>query len=302
MAAYSSRAQHFVECDQCEENPAKFVCKTCPGNLCDKCKTEHENRKITKNHEITEFKTANKELIDFLYCSDHKTKKIECFCGPCKKPVCTDCIVLSHNGHAVKAISSAYKEIKEDMQIKKDEIDKKLLPKYRQLLENEAKKSSDLKKEADKIENKILAYTQHIMETVKSLGEKAVQDLRIQEGRGLQKIDESRAELQSKIGRLKQTRIQLSEQIEGKPGISFFKPVDGKLLQEFETCSNIYIYKLRDFQPGPLSSMVKLNFGTLPDLGIHSEIQAKKHRGRIKPVHRPQPPCPCYNLCTCGID
>ncbi|XP_078330817.1 uncharacterized protein LOC144624746 [Crassostrea virginica] len=215
MPEYSSRAQHFVECDKCEENPAKFVCKTCP-----------------------------------------------------------DCIVLSHNGHAVEAISSAYKEIKEDMQIKKDEIDKKLIPKYTQLLENEAKKSSDLKKEADEIENKILAYTQNIIETVKSLGERAVQDLRIQEGRGLQKIDESRAELQSKIGRLKQTRIQLSEQIEGKPGISFFKPVDGKLLQEFETCSNIYIYKLRDFQPGPLSSTVEVNFGTLPDLSISSEQQA----------------------------
>ena len=274
MAAYSSRAQHFVECDQCEENPAKFVCKTCPGNLCDKCKTEHENRKITKNHEITEFKTANKELIDFLYCSDHKTKKIECFCGPCKKPVCTDCIVLSHNGHAVKAISSAYKEIKEDMQIKKDEIDKKLLPKYRQLLENEAKKSSDLKKEADEIEKKILSYTQHIMETVKSLGEKAVQDLRIQERRGLQKINESSFELKNKLCILEQTTIQLSEHIEGKPGISFFTPLDRNFLEEFETCSNINIYKLHDFQPGSLSSMVKLNFGTLPDLGIHSEIQA----------------------------
>ena len=274
MAAYSSRAQHFVECDQCEENPAKFVCKTCPGNLCDKCKTEHENRKITKNHEITEFNTIDKELIDFLYCSDHKTKKIECFCGPCKKPVCTDCIVLSHNGHAMEAISSAYKEIKEDMQIKKDEIDKKLLPKYRQLLENEAKKSSDLKKEADKIENKILAYTQHIMETVKSLGERAVQDLRIQERRGLKKIDESSFELKNKLCILEQTSIQLSEHIEGKPGISFFKPLDRNFLEEFETRSNINIYNLHDFQPGSLSSMVESNFGTLPVLGIHSEIQA----------------------------
>ena len=274
MAGYSSRAQHFVECDECEENPANFVCKTCPGNLCDKCKIEHENRKITKNHEITEFKTVNKELIDFLYCSDHKTKKIECFCGPCEKPVCTDCIVLSHNGHPVKSISSAYKEIKEDMQTKKDEIDIKLLPKYIELLENEARKRSELKKEAGEIEKKIRAYTHHIIEAVKSFGERTIQDLRIQERRGLQKNDESSAELQRKMGRLKQIRKQLSEQIEGKPGISFFKPLERNLLQEFETCSNIYIYKLRDFQPGSLSSTVEMNFGTLPDLSMVAEQQA----------------------------
>ena len=274
MATYSTQAQHFVECDQCEENPAKFVCKTCSGNLCEKCTTEHKNRKITKNHEITEFRAENENMVGFLFCSDHKTRKIECFCDPCQKPVCTDCIVLSHNGHPVKSISSAYKEIKEDMQTKNDEIDTKLLPKYMELLENETKKRSELKKQAGEIEKKIQAYTYHIIETVRSFGERTVQDLRIQERRGLQKNEESSAELQSKIDRLKQIRKHLSERIEGKPGKSFFKPLDNNLLQEFETCSNIYNYKLHDFQPGSLSSMVKLNFGTLPVLEIHSETQA----------------------------
>ena len=119
MVAELVQAQHFVECDKCEKNTAKFVCKTCPGNLCDKCKTEHGNRKISKNHAITEFNTEYDDFVDFLYCSDHKTKKLECFCDPCKKPVCTDCIVSSHNGlgHAVKALSETYKDIKEDLQI-----------------------------------------------------------------------------------------------------------------------------------------------------------------------------------------
>lgn len=269
--ATSSRAQHFLECDQCEENPAQFVCKTCPGNLCEECKTEHKNKKITKNHEITEFRTDNEELINFLFCSDHKTKKLECFCGPCHMPVCTECIVLSHNGHVVKSFSTAYEEIKRDIQAKKEEVDKKLLPKYTELLENEAKKESNLKKQADEIEKMIRTYTQNIILSVKSVGEKAVKDLRIQEQRGLKKINESSSELQSKICRLKQTSTQLSENIKRQPRISLFRPLDTNMLDEFKTCSNIYNYELRDFQFGSLSSMVNSNFGSLPDLRIASE-------------------------------
>ena len=274
MTTLSSRAQHFVECDQCEENPAAFVCKTCPGNLCEECKTEHKNRKITKNHEISKFKTDNEELVDFLFCSDHKTKKMECFCGPCKKPVCTDCILLSHNGHPLKAISTAYRGIREDMQIKKYEIDKKLLPKYTQMFEVVFKNWSNLKKQADEIQEKIRTYAQNIIETVKSIEEKTVQDLRIQERRGLQKIEESGLELKSKMSRLKQTSKELYENIKGKPGISFYAPMDRKLMEEFKICSNIYKYELHDFQPGSLPSIVESNFGTLPDLWISSEKHA----------------------------
>lgn len=48
MATANVTAQHFVECDSCEENPANFLCKTCPGHLCETCKTEHEKRECHK--------------------------------------------------------------------------------------------------------------------------------------------------------------------------------------------------------------------------------------------------------------
>lgn len=52
MAKASTTAQHFLECEECEENPAKYFCKTCAGHLCELCKNIHERKKITKNHEI----------------------------------------------------------------------------------------------------------------------------------------------------------------------------------------------------------------------------------------------------------
>ncbi|XP_078329970.1 E3 ubiquitin-protein ligase TRIM45-like isoform X2 [Crassostrea virginica] len=271
MTTYQSRAQHFVECDECEDDPAIFFCKTCPGNLCEKCKSKHKIRKITKNHEIKEFGADDEESVDFLYCSDHKTKKIECYCDPCKKPVCTDCIVLFHNGHVVRTISSAYKEIKEEMQTQKDAIDQYFLPKYTWLLGKEAEKRSELKKKAYKIQKKIRTHTQNIIEMVKSIGEKTVQDLHVQKKNGLRQINETSDELKKKISKLKEIEENLSDFIKDKPGITFFTPLDGNLLGEFETFPETYNYKLHTFQVGPLPSMLAVNFGALADLSILQE-------------------------------
>ena len=109
---------NYVKCEQCREDPANFVCKTCVTYLCEECSEDHDLifnflfRKKPPKHDITELRTYNEELVGVLYCSDHKTKKIECFCDHCERPVCIDCIDLSHDGHEFKSISSAYEKIK----------------------------------------------------------------------------------------------------------------------------------------------------------------------------------------------
>lgn len=102
MAKTSSSAQHYLECDNCEENPAQYFCKMCAGHLCETCKSDHGKRKITRNHEIVSMTSNNENLVDLMYCSTHTNKKLECYCNLCKEPVCTDCIIRSHNGHSVK--------------------------------------------------------------------------------------------------------------------------------------------------------------------------------------------------------
>lgn len=93
MAKKSSSAQHFLECNNCEEKPAKFLCKTCPDHLCENCKTDHEKKKMTRSHEIVFLKSNNKDMVDLLYCTEHTKKKLQCYCNRCKEPVCTDCII-----------------------------------------------------------------------------------------------------------------------------------------------------------------------------------------------------------------
>lgn len=110
MANITLSAQHYLECENCEEHPAKFVCKTCPGHLCEHCKSEHERKKMSRNHEIVSLISNNDEMIDLLYCTEHTKKKLECYCNVCKEPLCTDCIIQSHNMHSVKSSTTVCKE------------------------------------------------------------------------------------------------------------------------------------------------------------------------------------------------
>lgn len=109
-------------CDNCEEEPAEFLCKTCPGHLCQNCKSEHEKKKITRNHEVVSLTSNNDDISDPLYCTDHNNKKLECYCNPCEKPVCTECIVNAHNGHSVKLLSTVLNEMKAKTRFHKDEV------------------------------------------------------------------------------------------------------------------------------------------------------------------------------------
>lgn len=65
-----SRAQHFVECENCEK-PGKYFCNPCQSKLCDECVSPHLKLKSAKGHEIVEYhkrKDANN------CCAEHPEK------------------------------------------------------------------------------------------------------------------------------------------------------------------------------------------------------------------------------------
>lgn len=266
MAAKVTSAQHFVQCEECEENPAKYVCKTCPGQLCKECKTKHEKRKISKNHKITLFSTQNTEFADLLYCPKHKEKKLECFCGRCKIPICTECIIVSHNGHKIQKFRAVFKEVRDNLQKKKYEIEKTLLPQYTMMLAEEREKRSELSKQAEAIESQIKNHTRQIIERTQEISKNALKDLKEMENEGLEGIDRITEEYEKKISKLKQTNEMLSGNIETKPGILFFHPAKKDVLKEFRTIPMPVYYELTSFQPGNIKQKLRKNFGRLPRL------------------------------------
>lgn len=270
MASSFGSPQHYIECDNCEENPAKYICKTCPGHLCENCKTEHENRKITKDHEVTDFKTGNKDFDCYLFCPDHKAKKLVCFCDSCKKPVCTECIVLFHNGHTVQSISAAYKEIKDEQVRQITKIEEELRN-CKDVLEREEQKDLALAKKADEIEKQIMKHTSNVVVMVNEISKHNVQELRVMEQIGRNEINKSVDIIRKNVQKLTQTKEKLSANIETKPGVSFFQKQNFGLLAKVkedmeELFSNLTMYELDNFQPGNICDILPTCFGTLPDL------------------------------------
>ncbi|XP_065933831.1 E3 ubiquitin-protein ligase TRIM45-like [Magallana gigas] len=284
MAKKSTAAQHFLECDNCEEHPAKFLCKSCPGHLCENCKTEHEKKKMTRSHKIVSLISNNENMVDLLYCKDHTKKKLECYCNRCKEPVCTDCIIQSHNGHSVESLSTVYKRTTDQAREQIEKIDNILLPKYRELVSNETAKESALKRRAEEIKKKIEAHTESLVEMIKTIGTQTVEDLSKKEKDGLREIEQTTNNFKKQIDELQLMSRKISADIEAKPGISFFKLVERNNLERFEKSQPDIDYSLTDFQPGDIKLGIEDSFGIRPILQRSGHDRFTDEKINRKPV------------------
>lgn len=257
-----------MECDICEEKPAKFLCKTCSGHLCEKCKTEHAKTKMFKNHEIVPWK-SNEDLVAILYCTDHTKKKLECFCDRCEKPVCTDCMLFFHNGHCVKSLSDGYKEIKDKTLKQREKIENEILPKYMEMFAKESVKRLALTKRSNEIEQTILTHTQGLIAMIKKVSVQTVQNLKEEEKKGLHKISSFQESISEKINALEQKSKTLYAEVKGNPSVLFSNSQRKDELDQYQVLpfppASYYI--LDDFRPGNLSLRVIENgFGIVPKL------------------------------------
>lgn len=154
MASAPLPDQPNINCDSCQEAFAKFLCKTCSANFCETCTQMHK----TRCHEI-EFLTSNcEDILDHLFCHEHTKKKLECYCKLCERPVCTDCIIESHNGHShiLEKLSTVNEKLVNYFRRQQHQTKNDLLPKYRDLSEDA--KRLEVKTELMKSRRKLI-YT-----------------------------------------------------------------------------------------------------------------------------------------------
>lgn len=279
MSKTSTSAQHYLECDNCEENPAKFLCKICAGHLCERCKSKHEKKKLTRNHEIVSLISNNEEMIELLYCTKHTKKKLECYCNRCSKPVCTDCIVRAHKGHSVKSLSEVYKELTHLLNQQKEEIKTKLIPKYKSLLDSETAKKQALTKNADKIQQSIEKQTKRLIEMVKGVSEQRVQHLRKEEQKGHKKIDNTKKKIKEKLKTLEEMGTMIDSNLRARPSISFFNSISNNDLKMYRTYPESLAkseYTMTDFQPGNLKRDIEDKFGSWPELHVSGKNRVSR--------------------------
>lgn len=152
------------------------------------------------------------------------------------------------------------------MQLKKDEIEKDLIPKYKKLLATEDDKRSSLTKEAEEIENEIKMHTMNMIQIIKTMGKRTISHLQSEKNRGLQEIDNTKDKIMKTIQRLKQMDSILFAKLQARPSISIFESVDDNGLENLRILPTQPDFAFDHFKPGNITKYIQDNFGMFPNL------------------------------------
>ena len=98
------------------------------------------------------------------------------------------------------------------------------------------------------------------------MGRIAIKELEAKKKEGLCKIHNSKCNILKSITKLQIANDKLAENIEAKPSIAFFKPVDKNLLEEYRRFPVVTNYKLGKFQPENIDEMIHEAFGKLRNI------------------------------------
>ncbi|XP_062578811.1 E3 ubiquitin-protein ligase TRIM71-like [Saccostrea cucullata] len=167
-----------VLCDLCENEPAQSFCRTCSGNLCDKCTTEHKSKKIFFRHDVVKMTlTRQIEKDGYGYCSQHPESKYELCCHECTMPVCTKCIAGVHNGHKMTDISSAYIEAKGKITSKVERMETSHYAKQRKQLDDLDNILNDINKRTNNVEQAVLSRSKELADLVHEIEKEVLQKI-----------------------------------------------------------------------------------------------------------------------------
>ncbi|XP_062581882.1 uncharacterized protein LOC134243659 [Saccostrea cucullata] len=167
-----------VLCELCENEPAQSFCRTCSGNLCDKCTTEHKSKKIFYRHDVVKMTlTRQIEKDGYEYCIEHPESKYELCCHECTTPVCTKCIAGLHNGHKVTDISSAYIEAKGKITSRVERMETSHYAKHREQLDDLDNILSDINKQTNDVEQAVLSRSKELADLVHGIEKEVLQKI-----------------------------------------------------------------------------------------------------------------------------
>lgn len=270
MAAAPLPDQPNINCNSCKEALVKFRCKTCSAQFCERCTQVHK----TESHEIESLTSNCEDMLDNLFCLDHTKKKLECYCKVCERPVCTDCIVASHNGHGhtLEKLSTVYEKIANYFRRQQHQIKNDLLPKYRDLSASEDAKIIELKNRTDEIERKIDVHIMNVISMVKNIGTQTSGDLRMAEREDLQKCNDFKNKVDDIISELKKQLDSMSAKIKAKPTISFFEATKGIDFEEFQKLPTRPHYSIHEFHAGKIIELIKKELSDIKTIENGNEL------------------------------
>eukprot|EP00105_Crassostrea_gigas_P001662 XP_011413917.1 PREDICTED: E3 ubiquitin-protein ligase TRIM36-like [Crassostrea gigas] len=214
MMASRDEAQHFVECDLCQQ-PVSFFCRRCGVNLCDPCVPIHLRVKSKNGHDIVDY--TSKDDDDKCHCDSHPQNDCSAYCKTCDAPICMLCVSIKHKSHEMSELSDKIEELlkiiakeNDQLQSSKHELER--------ILDHTMKMLSSIpsiyKQRKDEVTARGEEWHKQIEETVKKLHQE-LDDMRKEHEAVLQK---QKKEFEEKIGKVnemnaKTTKLQKSKNV-----------------------------------------------------------------------------------------
>ena len=120
-----------IVCESCDsEDAAQSRCNDCGIFLCAYCTDFHKRSRSMKHHGLStmeEIKSnpVSHKIAEKARCSKHKDEIIKLFCRTCQTTICTDCIVIDHQGHKYGFLEDVAEEVKQKIRQNLKEVKQK---------------------------------------------------------------------------------------------------------------------------------------------------------------------------------
>jgi len=151
------------ECEVCDTRQATIYCMTCAKLhlFCKKCydlSHECDPKKLHETKKISITTLGEEGLEEILLCQEHKKKFKEYSCLTCNQSICSDCIIRKHKEHEIDTIEKNYEKVIKNFNTS--------LSKYKEML-----------KLLDTNRTPIVNYLNKILDEIKSMKQKMMEDI-----------------------------------------------------------------------------------------------------------------------------
>lgn len=230
----TSSGQHFVECDNCETEAAQYFCKSCPGHLCENCKTEHEAKRLTQDHVVV---LLSKYKSDPFVCQESKKGKCAC-------------------------------TIKKSLTKEREEIITHWVPFLEKMQEEEEMKKTLLYTKVGDTKTEIKGHFDQIIEKFTNLKEETIRIFEEENDNATDAINRTILEIKENTRKLEDRRNEISYILDGDDE-DVKKNMCMKIKEEKLTPKR-FSFEVEDFCPGNLeNNILQQIFGKRPAISSH---------------------------------